>query len=83
MTNGTRLTPTHKKMLALLSDGLPHSKQELYCCLWDDQSAINTIAYHISTLRKKPPPGQAIVCEFTKRAMHYRLVELVGAARDR
>ncbi len=83
MTVNGHLTPTHKKMLALLSDGLPHSKLELHCCLWDDQSEINTIAYHISTLRQKLPHGQAIVCEFYKRAMHYRLVELVGIARHR
>lgn len=77
---GNHLTPTQVKMLAILVDGLPHSRSELFGCLWDDQSLDSSIQAHISKLRKKLRPRYAILLEFCNREFMYRLVRLLSIA---
>lgn len=81
LTNGIHLTATERKMRDVLSDGFPHSRQELYACLWDEESAFISIQCHISRMRKKLKNGQTILCELYKRTPHYRLVQLIGKAK--
>lgn len=70
------LTPTECRILEKLSDGMPHSKEELVLCLFDDLSSVHTVKYHISNLRVKLRPiGQEIVCEYN-RGFKYRRVRL-------
>jgi hypothetical protein len=45
-------TPTERRILALLSDGFLHSKNELRKCLNDDLSE-DGVKFHIWSLRKK------------------------------
>ena len=75
------LTKTRKKMLALLSDGKPHSRKELHACLWDQMSPLSNIQSHICMIRKAiEGSGKAIVCEIYKSKISYRLVRLVNGA---
>lgn len=77
-------TPTQRRMLALLSDGMPHSRHELHACLEDNLGAITNIRDHISKLRGKlRPRGETIVCEVWNRTIHYRWVRLLDAAIER
>lgn len=47
-------TPTQKRILRVLSDGMCHTKEELHeKCIADELSAINVLYFHISALRKK------------------------------
>lgn len=65
------LRDVEKKILALLSDGQPHTKEEIHTCLWDECGSVNNVYQHISVLRKKLRPiGQDIVC--TTRGNRYR-----------
>lgn len=52
LTNG--LTPTQKRMLDLLMDGMPHRPRELRRCLYDNGAdvALSNVKSHISNIRK-------------------------------
>jgi DNA-binding response OmpR family regulator len=68
-------TPTEQRMLDLLSDGAIHTKEELFRCLWDELSRVETIQKHLSLLRKKlRPGGHGVMCDHLYR---YRLVRLI------
>lgn len=74
-------TPTQKRMLAVLSDGEGHTREELHACLGDDLASGGAVRVHIAILRKKlAQVGQAILCEVQgiagkgKLALAYRHV---------
>lgn len=71
------LTPTQRKVLAVLADGYAHPKWQLIECLWDgDEDAIKVM---ISKIRKHVRPhGLDILCVFEKRQFMYRLVRLTS-----
>lgn len=76
-----RFTPTERRILAILGDGLHHSKDELRECLNDDLALNGTVMAHISNIRKKLQlVGQDIVCVIPqgKRTGHYRQVRLLN-----
>ena len=73
-------TETESKMLQVLSDGMPHRREELHACLWDEAGCLKNICIHISRLRKKlRSKGQHIVCEYADRTYHYRHIRLLRA----
>lgn len=74
--NGSaRSSGVQAKMLALLADGLPHSRKELHACLVDELGAIENIRPHITHLRKLVRTlDMDILCVFVKRRTAYRLV---------
>jgi hypothetical protein len=72
------LPPVQRKMLALLSDGLPHSREELHACLADELGPITNVAPHVSMIRRAVRlNGEEIVCEYVKRRICYRHVRLL------
>ena len=74
-------TPTERAMLAVLSDGLPHRRQELIACLPDELGLAVNMQMHVSRARKKlRPVGQDIVCEIVNRQFCYRHVRLLASA---
>lgn len=76
-------TPTEKKILAVLVDGMRHSREELHSCLPDDMGALGNIRDHVSHLRKKlRPKGQDIVCELYLAKIYYRHVRLLANPYD-
>jgi hypothetical protein len=65
-------------MLSILSDGQPHAKEELHCCLYDDQGSVNNVRQHVVRLRRKlEKQGEYIVCEIRYRRAYYRQVRLL------
>ena len=57
-----KYTPTQKRILHVLSDGLSHTKEELKGCLWDELCDVDsTLENHISQIRKRLPKGQDII----------------------
>ncbi len=79
MRNG--YTPTQLRMLAILADGLPHTREELHACISDDLAPLSAIRSHISLMRKKlRPKGEDVICELSWRRIHYRHVRLLGSA---
>lgn len=76
-------TPTHKRILAMLSDGYPHTYKELHTCLCDDQGTATNLTRHICNIRQYlRPKGEDIICELKGYARHYRHVRLLGSAAD-
>lgn len=72
-----RLTPTQRRLLAVLADGQPHSRHALRACLFDDLGSLSNIKAHLSHLRGKlRPEGQDIACVRLGDAIYYRLVTL-------
>jgi hypothetical protein len=76
----SKFTPTQQRMLQLLMDGLPHSPAELHGCLYDEMSAVRTVKYHLSTMRKiLRPAGLDVLTQVVKFRVHYRLVRLLSS----
>lgn len=67
-------TPTERRILAVLSDGEIHMREELMKCLPDPEFSTNThLNDHLVVLRKKlRAMGQDIVCVSHKRRYAYR-----------
>ena len=73
-----QLTPTQRRMLALLADGKPHCRQALHALLWDEHGRLSNIQPHLSHLRKfLRPHRQEIICEIVHRRICYRWVRLL------
>jgi hypothetical protein len=75
---GENLTPTERKFLAVLGDGMAHRREELHACLPDTLGPLSNIWPHLTRLRKKVRPlGQEIVCEIQRGKICYRCVKLL------
>lgn len=74
------LSPVQRSMLAVLADGLPHAKAELFACLSDDLAHPRAISFHLARIRAAlKPHGQAVLCELINtRAVRYRWVRLLN-----
>lgn len=71
-------TPTQLRMLEVLGDGLPHTKDELESCFEDVEFGDNLLSVHLTLLRKKlRAKGQEVVCEYKQRRLCYRHVRLI------
>ncbi len=80
-TNG--FTPTQRRMLEVLADGLPHRREELRACLEDELASIETMRKHIGAMRKLlRTDGHDIVCISggRQRAGQYQHVVLLTRA---
>jgi hypothetical protein len=76
-------TPVQKRMLAVLADGMPHSREELHACLDRTDGPLSNIQAHITHIRGKlRPKGHDIVCEMGNRTICYRHVILLQSAND-
>ena len=81
MING--FTPTEKRILALLSDGNRHTREEVLACLDDDLAEMKAIKPHVSRIRKKLNLiGEEIVCVARDRSYFYQHVRLLPSAYD-
>jgi DNA-binding CsgD family transcriptional regulator len=79
-------TPVERRILGLLSDSLPHSREELGRCLSDDLSndVPRAVRWHVFNLRRKlRDRGEYIVLELVGgRRMCYRHVRLLASPYD-
>lgn len=48
-----RFTPMEERILAVLSDGLEHSFDELFACLNDELQGANNLSVYLFRLREK------------------------------
>lgn len=77
-------TPTEQRILRVLSDGMPHHRNELIAVLWDEMTTDVTVRQHIFRIRKKLSPiGQDIVCVMTgNNGFQYRQMRMLHSAND-
>ncbi len=77
------LTPTQRRLLVVLSDGLAHRQSELLAQLSDGQGENATLAMHFSNLRKLlKPQGDGILCVRENGEAWYSLVSLRRSNRE-
>jgi hypothetical protein len=71
-----RLTKTQSRLMALLSDGLPHSRRELTACV-DELCSYSNLSVHLFNLRKQlRPEGVGII--FHGRRGGYQVCRFVA-----
>jgi hypothetical protein len=76
-------TPTQQRMLNLLSDGLPHSREAMLECLQDEHCSPTGHLAHLTAIRKVlRPKGEDVLCEYRQRRPFYRHVRLLASAHD-
>lgn len=76
-------TPTQRRILDVLADGLPHTREELHGCLNDDLGTLSNLWAHVSNIRKVlRPRGEDIVCVYHLRRLCYRHVRLLANPND-
>ena len=79
-TNG--YTPTQRRMMDVLEDGLLHRKEELHACLWDEAGDPANVRPHLTALRNKLRPlGQSVAFIEVDGQGYYqrvRVAELLG-----
>ena len=79
---GNGFSPTQRKILAILSDGLPHKLDELTACM-DSLTNPRTLHSHLATIRiHLRPQGEDIICQFIQRQRQYRHVRLLHSSND-
>lgn len=72
-----RFTPTQLRIVQLLADGKPHTRQEIKELLWDDQSPLTAIRAHITNCRKVLRLlEEEIVCELSNGTITYRRIKV-------
>lgn len=74
-----RFSPTERVMMDILSDGQPHTREELHGCLQDDMQPLKKVRQWMTKLRKKlRPHGQTIRTERTDGLVCYRLTRTIN-----
>ncbi len=72
-------TKTQTAILAVLSDGQPHTREELHKCLPDDMTEMAAVRVHVCNIRKLlRPKGEDIICELKNSKIHYRHVRILS-----
>lgn len=74
-------TPIQQSILQILSDGLPHSRDELHeCC---KPSGIGALRHHICDIRKMLlNKGENIVCVLRGTRIYYQHVRMLVSPYD-
>lgn len=76
-------TATEKKLLAILSDGMPHRRDELLSVLPDELGSFGNVRKHLTQIRKRlRPRGEDVLCEYYKRSYYYRHVRLLKSSNE-
>jgi hypothetical protein len=75
-------TPIEQRIIDLLSDGLPHERNEMCACIAPGSKNVNSLAVHIFYLRQKVRElKQDIVTEHRRGGIHYRHVILLPGCK--
>lgn len=83
MIGANGFTPTEERIFDLLSDGHPHSRDELFKCLTDDLADTSAIRPHLTRLRGKiNPKGFDILYVPRHHKTFWQLVHLVYSPND-
>lgn len=71
-------TPTERRILELLADGLPHRREEVLLCLDDELADYTHLSGHIKNARRKLLPlGYDVVCQVKSFMYSYRWVRVL------
>lgn len=71
-------TKTEQRIIKLLSDGMPHPREDLLECMLDPMGNYVALTSHIVRLRRKVRTlNQEIVCELRRGAIYYRQIILL------
>jgi hypothetical protein len=71
-------SPIQSRILTILADGYPHSREELRLSI-DEYASYQNVQDHVCVLRKSLRlRGQDIVCVFHRRSYYYQHVRLLG-----
>lgn len=82
-TEEMTFTPTQRRLLEALQDGLGHSSKDLLGALNDTQADLNLLRVHLTLLRKRlRPRGQDVVCELRSGCAYYRWTRYVMSSND-
>jgi DNA-binding CsgD family transcriptional regulator len=74
-------TPTERRIVRLLSDGLPHPLAALKACLDDELAGPRAFRRHLTQIRRKlRDSGEAVLAVYHNRTLHYQHVRLLAAA---
>lgn len=74
----THYTPTEKKILNHLNDGMRHKRRDLMADCMDELASRTSFRNSVCRLRKKlRPKGQDIVCELADGTINYRHIRLL------
>lgn len=74
---GAKFTATEQRILAVLSDGDRHHRDELRDAI-DPYTNWDNLRAHLDNIRAKlKPRGQTILCEYFRMGMHYRHVRFL------
>lgn len=73
-------TPTQTKILNLLADGKPHTKNEVRMTIGDEFTSDATLRMHISNIRiRLKNRCEDIVCRIDQRRAYYQHVRLISS----
>ena len=80
MGTNNGFTPLERRMLDLLSDGLPHLRSELHACCEDELSRpASAVGQRLSKIRKKiRPVGEDIICRLYHGKLHYQHIKVLS-----
>lgn len=74
------LTPVQSRILKVLDDGEPHSREELQKCLNDDLAPDTAVKWHINSLRViLAKRGRGILCDKRSGQAYYRQVMFISS----
>ena len=75
--------PTQQRMYDVLSDGFPHSVDELWECLNDELAPRKNISPHVTGLRSAlRPMGYGVHCDESSRPPTYALVRFLRRSAE-
>lgn len=78
-----KFTPTQRRIMHVLSDGLPHHRDEVLRCIDDPMASRSNVANHILLVRRKLRPlGHDIVCELYRASIYYRHIILLPCVQE-
>ena len=74
-----QLTPTERRLYDMLSDGEPHTKEELQTCMSDTLTGQQVMQVHLVNMRPKiRSRGLGVLTQTIKGKLHYRMVQFIS-----
>lgn len=77
-----KFTATELKLLAILSDGMPHVKRDILREMWAEFGSASNLGVHMCNIRRKLPRSQTILAQLINRSVSYRHVRLLVSVDD-
>lgn len=70
--------PVEQRIMRLLADGKPHTREEVHACLADRMAPLEAIKKHMTNIRKVVEPyGETVLCRMYYHKLRYQWVKLL------